>query len=966
MSDFDWIEQHDINPWLEYDAILFDIEPTEEDANKYINMALQTLEFGNKGAWEASLSSDSEYLINLFREWGSSYIRITEFDNLLQGYNPSYLIDNNVIKYSELVGNQLTESEDELDWIREITPWVPFQQAEIDKLYGIKKNDLLLQVLRDCESGQRIYYDSVSVEVLDKDELRHKDVHCGSGNEDMVLTLNLRFYGQDTKSLGVFWVTEDMVTLHQLYDNLTESDEWEWAREIPTIDLSEGVYYIDLEGLTPNERCDVQQALLDVGCSWLNGNNLKSFNYEYIAYTVYNGILYTSVTDYKTWSRREIDHNYIGGKSLLNNKINESEDEWEWAREIPDSIPFNELENDKKYKYVPNQNFYGAVKSCGMGDRISDWITYVKVMITLYDESEKIPYNDIYCHHKRQDRVSHVVLRIYDDEGNNIRFAVTEDMGEFYPLSEKTLKDLLKLDLNESEDELNWIRETPLNPWYDYDSIDFDIEPTDEDVNHYIELALQTREISNRGAWGSGRKFDIISIKDYARDGDCQLVINQWGEMTYGPKRFVETNKRIKYSELKQNTITESEDGLEWIRDINPMVPKIGSRYVMSTNDLNDFLAQVELEHGDSVTWSSGDKPTKWSPDVFGQWISVVLRPNKDNSGGSLKFSWVIDINELPKGTIEWPHPGIINESEDDGLEWIREVDPRPRIELGRSYDVHNDYVWEFLETAELSNINIRWSTGRQPTEFYPELDHRRGSTVINIDIHPRVDGQGLLTYWSNYGDRDTTHLIEWPHPRTINESEDLDWIINTNPEDIDTISFFQEGKCYYMGKLINKDLGCIKFEKYDPKDTAHSYEDGRGILQFGTYWYSPKFIEEMLKEKNITLYDLETKENISNLMESEDLDWIINTEIPIQPGTMYRSSDEQTLREILQLIEDKFPKAKWMSGVKPTKFFPSLDDYAGRRRTPTIVFQDDYMMYFFVDDSLLDGDELNYQLIEL
>jgi hypothetical protein len=861
MSDFDWIEQHDINPWLEYDAILFDIEPTEEDANKYINMALQTLEFGNKGAWEASLSSDSEYLINLFREWGSSYIRMTEFDNLLQGYDVDYLRDNNVIKYSELVGNQLTESEDELDWIREITPWVPFQQAEIDKLYGIKKNDLLLQVLRDCESGQRIYYDSVSVEVLDKDELRHMDVHCGSGNEDRVLSLNLRFYGQDTKTLGTFWVTEDMVTLHQLYDNLKESDDWGWARE------------------------------------------------------------------------------------------------------IPDSISFNELENDKKYKYVPNQNFYGAVESCGMGDKISDWITYVKVMITLYDESEKIPYNDIYCHHKRQDRVSHVVLRIYDDEGNNIRFAVTEDMGEFYPLSEQSLKDLLKLDLNEFEDDFDWVRETPINPWDMYDSIDFDIVPTDKEVNHYIELALQTREITNRVAWGSARKYDIDSIIGYARDGDCELTI-RYSRLAYGPKTHSIPDNRIKYSELKQNTITESEDGLEWIRDINPMAPKIGSRYVMSTNDLNDFLAQVELEHGDSVTWSSGDKPTKWSPIWGAQWISVVLRPNKDNSGGHLSFRWVEDINELPKGSIEWPYPGIINESEDDGLEWIREVDPRPRIELGRSYDVHNDYVREFLETAELSNINIRWSSGSKPTDFFPSLDHRRGSTVINIDIHR----QGLLTYWSNYGDRDTTHLIEWPHPRTINESEDLDWIINTNPEDIDTISFFQEGKCYYMGKLNNRDIDCVYFEEHDPKESSSTYEDGRGLLKFGVYWYSPKFIEEMLKEKNITLYDLETKENISNLMESDDeMDWIINTEIPIQPGTMYRSSDEQTLREVLQLIEDKFPKAKWMSGAKPTDFFPSLDDFAGRRRksNPTIVFQRNYMMYFSMDDRL-DGDELNYQLIEL
>jgi hypothetical protein len=64
IKDFDWAKGP-FNPWLEYDAIIFDIEPTEEEVNKYIQMALDTREIANAHEWtEEERETDIEQIIN--------------------------------------------------------------------------------------------------------------------------------------------------------------------------------------------------------------------------------------------------------------------------------------------------------------------------------------------------------------------------------------------------------------------------------------------------------------------------------------------------------------------------------------------------------------------------------------------------------------------------------------------------------------------------------------------------------------------------------------------------------------------------------------------------------------------------------------------------------------------------------------------------------------------------------------
>lgn len=99
IKDFDWTKGP-FNPWLDYDAIIFDIEPTEEEVNKYIQMALDTREIANAHEWtEEERETDIEKTINasylgLFKQNGEVIYSL--------GYpiNKAYKNDNSIL-YSE-------------------------------------------------------------------------------------------------------------------------------------------------------------------------------------------------------------------------------------------------------------------------------------------------------------------------------------------------------------------------------------------------------------------------------------------------------------------------------------------------------------------------------------------------------------------------------------------------------------------------------------------------------------------------------------------------------------------------------------------------------------------------------------------------------------------------------------------------------------------------------------------------
>ena len=108
INDFDWIEGP-INPWLEYDGIVFDVEPTREDVNMYIEQCLNTREVVNGYTWdEDSREQDIDEIID------NSYLGLTDtYDhnnrvakNLIYSADALYHADHTIL-YSTLIGQNI-------------------------------------------------------------------------------------------------------------------------------------------------------------------------------------------------------------------------------------------------------------------------------------------------------------------------------------------------------------------------------------------------------------------------------------------------------------------------------------------------------------------------------------------------------------------------------------------------------------------------------------------------------------------------------------------------------------------------------------------------------------------------------------------------------------------------------------------------------------------------------------------
>jgi hypothetical protein len=166
--------------------------------------------------------------------------------------------------------------EDDFDWAREIDPNTPvdFINAVKGKKYRVEVDEVLLYALDACNMWSQIYYQADIVEVIDVDyNISYSEIYCGSENYDEVISLCLKFYLNEHGDTN-FWVTEDMVTLYEIYDELNEStDDFDWVRNT-------GVSFDPSLILDLNKKGDVVAIWFDYGIDPSTKDYIISFANE--------------------------------------------------------------------------------------------------------------------------------------------------------------------------------------------------------------------------------------------------------------------------------------------------------------------------------------------------------------------------------------------------------------------------------------------------------------------------------------------------------------------------------------------------------------------------------------------------------------------------------------------------------------------------------------------------------------
>lgn len=113
----------------------------------------------------------------------------------------------------KLIKKILKES-DELQWIKDIKPYVPFEDADLGTTYNVIINidDEFLQALWDC--GEDIDINDISyVKVADRQRVTSHDIYCDQegkiyweGYEDCLL---IYFYNKHDEAILSHWFAPD-------------------------------------------------------------------------------------------------------------------------------------------------------------------------------------------------------------------------------------------------------------------------------------------------------------------------------------------------------------------------------------------------------------------------------------------------------------------------------------------------------------------------------------------------------------------------------------------------------------------------------------------------------------------------------------------------------------------------------------------------------------------------------------
>lgn len=104
------------------------------------------------------------------------------------------------------------------------------------------------------------------------------------------------------------------------------------------------------------------------------------------------------------------------------------------------------------------------------------------------------------------------------------------------------------------EGDFDWVTDEPINPFYDYDGVIFDMPITHKVISDYIDMALIARpDINNSGSWDE-RNHDVSTINHFINNnGEAYLTVSKDDKLlSYagGGKYWYNNEKWVRYSDL--------------------------------------------------------------------------------------------------------------------------------------------------------------------------------------------------------------------------------------------------------------------------------------------------------------------------------------------------------------------------------------------------------------------------------
>ena len=554
-DDFGWAKSNLVNPWiLGYTGIDFDVEPTRENLNELIEMAL-SLKMLNANKWGKDIrENDIDNLMDYFHR-GGSYLGI-DFDHELgYGYRKGRYGWDNIkwIEYSKLIDNGLNENkkDDDFEWVRDITPIVDgddmYARATKGDSFTIRvkeeyrnkgcSDDYLINGSSQSSIENVVFVDATNgvdvpdgncntagngrgllLKFIEGDGDGHEgflDVRSDSENDEI----------EDFCEGNCWWVHPQVIEV--VSDNLNENkkdDGFGWAREIPlTFDENHQPSVGDVLDCLPGYNAEPEDGFSEsndpncAGRGYADGRIIVVGEvgvFQHLPEGKRVIVWPDSISSERYWDYEDICFEcgvYGFALTYYTDTLTESDEDngldWIINTDPNVPIPFGSIEKDTTYRAEPTEVLLQAIEACNGDTYMYNNIETAYVIEIIYNHR----YDHIFCDSDRTDDVIGLRLKFYGDDGSvSGIFWVTDDMVNLYEHYGKLTENI--------EDEWSWAK---------------DIEPgikLETNTLYYFEPKLTVDEIEFFG----NNITNAPKFKEWLLDiPNCNSSVRTDGGITY-------------------------------------------------------------------------------------------------------------------------------------------------------------------------------------------------------------------------------------------------------------------------------------------------------------------------------------------------------------------------------------------------------------------------------------------------